>query len=276
MTRESRLAAASTASSRSVAAASDVLAAALRLAAGGRPVFPCDPASKRPLTRHGFKDASTDPAQVRRWFDRQSAPMIGLVTGQVSGLVVVDADEPDGHDSLHSLEREHGPLPLTASVKTPSGGQHYYFAWPGEAVPCSAGRLGPGLDVRADGGYVIAPPSRNAAGRRYEVDEQAPVAELPPWLARLIVAPADGERRPPTPPGEWLRIARGVPAGSRHASLARLSGYLLARDVDARLTAELIAAVAARCRPPLPESEARRIVESIAERELRRRRGRRP
>jgi hypothetical protein len=226
-----------------------------------------------PLVEHGLHDATRDPAEITAYWARRPDAGVAIRTGAGSGLVVLDVDGDDGHDTLHGLEREHGELPITASVQTPRGGTHLYFQHPGWEVRNSAGRLGHGLDIRGDGGYVVAPPSRGPNGRHYEPDEQAPVAPLPEWLGDLL-APQRGEPWPSREPvSAWLRIAGGLAQGERNAGLTRLVGHLLARDVDARLVAELARLIDSRNRPPLGGTEVNRIVESIAGRELRRRRG---
>jgi len=238
----------------------------------GWPVFPC--VEKRPLTCRGLLDASADPATIERWWQRWPDANVAIRTGAASGLVVVDVDGDDGHESLRRLEADHEPLPVTASVKTPRGGHHYYLRHPGATIANSAGALGASIDVRADGGYVIAPPSIGADGRRYEPDEQAPVAPAPEWLLLLLSGPQNGHEHPPAPACEWVAIVRdGLPEGQRNHGLARLVGHLLAKDVHAQLVAELAQLVNGRARPPLPAGEVDRIVESIAGRELRKRTG---
>lgn len=244
--------------------------AAARYAARGVAVFPVEPRGKRPRTRRGFLDASIDPRQVERWWRADGNANVGIATGRRSGLVVLDVDGDPGAESLADLERQHGALPRTASVVTPRGGQHYWFKHPGAEVPCSAGRLGPGLDVRGDGGYVLAPPSVGVNGRRYEPDERSPLAEMPKWLLDLTAEPKVSK---PTPAEEWLKIVAGLGAGERNHGLARLTGHLLHKDVDARLVASLVHLVNRRCQPPLPDEEVDRILESIAGRELRKRVG---
>ena len=140
-------------------------------------------------------------------------------------------------------------------------------------MPNSAGLLGVGVDVRGEGGYVHAPPSVGANGRAYEPDERAPLADPPGWLLQRICEPQIGAQR--TPASEWVGIVRdGLNSGERNFGLTRLTGHLLARDVDARLVSELVHLVNARCRPPLPAREVDRLVASICGRELRRRRER--
>lgn len=158
--------------------------AALAAAANGCRVFPCR-ADKRPLTAHGFKDATTNPETVWSWWTQNPDAFIGLATG--SGLVVIDSDiDPakglNGENDLKNFP----PLPATYTVQTPRGGRHRYFSVPeGEAIPCSAGKLACGVDVRGDGGYVIMPPSGHN-GTAYAVFDDSPIAVLPrEWLELL-------------------------------------------------------------------------------------------
>jgi Bifunctional DNA primase/polymerase, N-terminal/Primase C terminal 1 (PriCT-1) len=249
--------------------------AALRYASRGWHVFPCRPGGKEPVTRRGLHDATRESRVIESWWNATPDANVAVRTGRASQIVVLDVDGDDGMDTLRGLESQHGPLPRTASVVTPRGGAHYYFAHPGHEIPNSAGRLGPALDVRGDGGYVVAPPSTGPNGRRYEPDERARLAPMPPWLTGLL-APPD-ERRKPEPAGTWVRIVRdGLTEGERNQGIARLVGHLLARGIDALLVTELALLVNARSRPPLPAVEVDRIVDSIAGRELRRRIGERP
>jgi hypothetical protein len=251
---------------------SEILEAAVRHATRGRPVFPCHPRGKTPCTPHGFKDATVDVPRIEAWFTKDwPNGNLAVCTGRIAALVVVDVDGEEGSASLRRLEQEHAPLPRTASVVTPSGGEHFYFRHPGPEIRNSAGRLGPGLDVRGDGGYVLVPPSVGSNGRRYEPDERSPAADLPAWLLnRLVSRHSAGSR--PAPASEWVAIVRdGLAKGQRNHGIARIVGHLLARDVDVRLVQEIAHLVALRCRPPLEGAEVDRVVESIAGCELRRR-----
>ena len=176
-----------------------VARAALAYARRGIPVFPCEPGGKRPLTYNGFWDATADAPRVAAWWRRWPNANVGVPTGERSGLLVLDVDsDAGGPDSLVLLERSHGPLPRTAKARTGGGGVHLYFRYPaGETVRNSAGRLGPGLDVRGEGGYVVVPPSRTQS--TYEWLDKAPLAE-PAWLLRCL-----GEH--------WPQSATSRPAG---------------------------------------------------------------
>jgi hypothetical protein len=103
---------------------SQMIELALSYAGDGFPVFPCCPATKKPLSHHGFHDATTDEAKIRRWWKNNPDAMIGWPT---KGFLVLDVDQPQGPNSLKALETEHGPLPKTMTVRTPSGGTHHIY-----------------------------------------------------------------------------------------------------------------------------------------------------
>lgn len=145
------------------------LEAALKYAENGWPVFPCN-IQKRPMTQHGFKDATCEAKQIKAWWTRDPEALIGCPTGERTGVWVLDVDLPEGPNTLAALEAEHGPLPATLEQRTGSGGQHLFFKWiDGREVRNDVKkRLGPGLDVRGEGGYVILPPSGHLRGGTYE------------------------------------------------------------------------------------------------------------
>ena len=147
-----------------------LLSAALRYAARGWAVFPCQPRGKAPATAHGVHDATCDPAQIRRWWTRLPEANIGLACGP-SGLVVMDLDGGDGLETWERLRLAHGFADDTLCSAT-SRGLHFLYAAPaGCAIGNSAGKPGPGLDVRARGGYIIAPPSVHPTGHVYAWDD---------------------------------------------------------------------------------------------------------
>jgi hypothetical protein len=150
------------------------------------PVFPCrknEPGRKRPHTGRGFHDASRDPAVIRAWRRQWPDALIGMPTGRVSGRWVLDIDvkrpEANGFDTLENLGHV---LPATPMAHTASGGLHVYFDAGGRELRNSEGLIGPGLDVRGDGGYVIVP----SPGSGYEWDPiygpDTPLAPAPDWL----------------------------------------------------------------------------------------------
>ncbi|MDF1490208.1 bifunctional DNA primase/polymerase [Tessaracoccus caeni] len=153
--------------------------AARSLAAAGVPVFPCLVEGKRPLTRRGFLDASSDPEQVAAWWSRTPNANIGIPTGAASGVVVVDVDVHGPRDGRVAYQRATDAGLVDGAgllVRTPTGGAHVYFpATPGrEQRSWQAADVG--VDFRGDGGYIIAPPSRRIIDgnvRRYEVADIA-------------------------------------------------------------------------------------------------------
>ncbi|HTQ71208.1 MAG TPA: bifunctional DNA primase/polymerase [Acidocella sp.] len=159
----------------------------------GLPVFPCK-ADKSPLTPRGFKDASADPAVIRRMFSVPGAKLIGTPTGAASGVVVVDIDIKDGARGMEWLNANSERLPFTRTHKTRSGGLHLLFLVPvGVHLRNSASRVAPGVDVRGEGGYIIVPPSDG-----YQVADPCDPADMPDWLIAACAeqrAPASG----PTP-----------------------------------------------------------------------------
>jgi Bifunctional DNA primase/polymerase, N-terminal/AAA domain/Primase C terminal 1 (PriCT-1) len=254
------------------------LEAALAYAARGWPVFTlhtiingtcschnpgCTNPGKHPRTLHGFKEATTDKGRIREWWATQSQSNIGLVTGSTSGLIVLDVDAgKGGDDTLLELERKHGSLSKTVEALTGGGGRHLFFAHPGGVVRNSSGRLGPGLDVRGNGGYVVAPPSRHVSGRAYGWDctahpDDVPVAPAPAWLLALLKdRPAQQSEAGSSTP---------IPDGQRNQTLTSLAGSMRRRGMSpAAIEAALLAENTARCRPPLSDEEVRAIATSVA------------
>jgi len=168
------------------------LAAALRYAACGWLVFPCRPEDKRPLTEHGFKEASLDPAQIREWWSRHPNALIGVDCGR-SGLVVIDCDVKNGEDgpgNWRALLAECKADDAEAlHSQTQSGGDHFIFRDPtGGVIASSAGKLAPGIDVRANGGYIIVPPGKGATGSYQPLgDWKHEPGFLPPALAARLL-----------------------------------------------------------------------------------------
>jgi hypothetical protein len=252
---------------------SGLLESALSCAHQGSLVLPCEPHGKRPLTRAGLRDASSDPVTIAEWWLRWPDANVAVRTGRESRVVVLDVDGEVGAASLRQLERSYGELPRTRTVATPRDGRHFVFAHPGVEVRNSAGKLGPALDVRGDGGYVLVPPSIGANGSPYALVLDAEPAPMPSWLTGT---PIPNAARPAGGGSTDLAalVRDGVPEGRRNDALTRLVGVLLRRYVEVDLAAELVAVVnETRCRPPLPGGEVDRLIESIAAREVQRRMG---
>ncbi len=154
-------------------------------------VFPLAPGKKTPITENGFKDATSDVTTALARFNHGRLN-IGIATGP-SKLVVVDGDGEAGNAWLANAHDTYG-IPPTFTVRTRAGGFHYYFKAPeGIKIKCSAGRIAPGIDIRAEGGYVVGPTSWVDADKKgpagwYRVIDDSPVAPLPEWLFHLLIA----------------------------------------------------------------------------------------
>jgi Bifunctional DNA primase/polymerase, N-terminal len=200
--------------------------AALDYARRGTPIFPCYPIDKKPLTPHGFKDATTDEAQIRAWWTRWPNAMIGMPTGTKSGMNAIDLDlDPakglDGRAALDRLTAYHGPLPPTWETVTPRGGEHKIFAHnPNVEVRNSASKIGPGIDVRGEGGYIILPPSQTATGGTYQWKPGGPtnLASMPPWLIALAKTKRMSPRARRALEDECQKVASSLP-GTRNDTL---------------------------------------------------------
>lgn len=172
----------------------------------GRP--DCDSIGKHPIHRlvpRGLHDATSRLDTVSRWWQSMPNANVGIRTGADSGLVVLDIDGLPGRQALRALVAVHGHFEARWA-RTGSGGWHAYLCHPGTTVPSSAGRVGDRLDVRGEGGYVVAPPSMHRSGRFYRwivrpegaappVGDDLPA--LPGWLLELAL-PGTSHRSPPS------------------------------------------------------------------------------
>lgn len=213
---------------------------------------------KHPFLDHGWQDrASIDQGIVAAWWLKCPNANIGLATGAGSGVVVLDVDGPEGLAALAELEAKHGPIGATPRAQTSRGGLHIYFAHPGYRVSNSAGSRGgiaPGLDVRGDGGYVVAPPSRHLSGVRYAwlAGMRLGTVELLPMPSWVSPPPEPERPRPPAPPrtqpvsdtrrAKYARSAlerecelvRSAPEGTRNPQL-NMSAFALGTLIPAWL-----------------------------------------
>lgn len=254
--------------------------AALAYASRGWPVFPlhspengrcscrkneCNHPGKHPRTRNGFMDASVTAKTIHHWWTVWPHANIGIPTGGVSGFWVLDVDGDAGRQSLEELTSEYGALPDTVEAQTGGGGRHYLFKCPpdGRKIKNIVG-LQRGLDIRGDGGYIVAPPSLHASGRRYEWDpgfhpEETAVAEAPKWLLDFLHTP----KKLPTERQEDA-LQDLIYEGTRNETLTKIAGSLRRQGLDA---AEIHIALQGinerRCRPKLPDAELQQIAKSV-------------
>jgi Bifunctional DNA primase/polymerase, N-terminal len=194
-----------------------IIEAALYYAQNGWPVFPL--VGKVPFKdSNGNKDATMNPEQIQTWWNTRPTANIGLATGKRSGVIVVDIDPPEGHFSLKELQATYAPLPDTRRSRTANKGLHFLFAYPtdGKTYRNAVGLAGHvGVDIRADGGYIVLPPSK-LYGRLSYVwgNPETSLAPLPLWLKDMILeaqqqreAIPQGVRFARSPGEKWLQQA---------------------------------------------------------------------
>lgn len=243
-----------------------MLAAALAYVDAGWPVFPVN--GKVPLVKRGLHDATTDRATVERWWNRVwPGANVAVRTGAESGLLVLDVDpEHGGGESLARLLLEHegarsAEVFRTVQALTGGGGVHYFFTC-SEPVRNSAGKLGPGLDIRGDAGYVVAPPSVHASGEPYEwrtAPDELPLAPAPAWLLkRLRDERRNGAAPHTTAPGE------PIPEGRRNDTIFRLVCAMRRQGADEETILAAARTRNERASVPLTDEEVRRIAASGA------------
>jgi bifunctional DNA primase/polymerase-like protein len=168
--------------------------------------------AKEPRTKHGKDDATTDLAQIDAW--RRRWPSCNWGGRPPVGQFVLDVDPRNGGlDTLGQLEEEHGLLPKTRTARTGSGGLHLWYAWSGPVL----GRLGAGLDIKSNTGYLVLPPSIHPSGGAYEWIDRSPVAPAPQWM---------GEQLTPRP--------RAVNAGDRPGNISGLVRAVLTAEQGER------------------------------------------
>ena len=236
--------------------------AALAYAKMGLAVFPLAEKSKVPCIAGGFKNATTDPEQIRAFWTHRPNCNIGIATGGMSGgLVVIDCDYDeargeDGMRTVRSFEAANGEFPESACVSTPRGGEHLYFITT-EPFDCSA-NADEGVDIRGDGGYVVAPPSIHPNGGMYEWDfdiDDYGIAEADSTVLAFI-RKIQGKKR-----GEAFELPHEIKKGERDDTLFRLACSRQSFGDDDDIILAYVSGVnQARCRPPLPEAEVEKIV----------------
>jgi hypothetical protein len=228
------------------------------------PVFPLKPRAKEPLTEHGFKDATTDEQQIREWWTKWPHANIGVPTG--IEFFVVDKDpRHGGEETLSQLEHRHTALPDTIQQITGrrDGGRHYLLAV-SEKVAVGCLNLGPGLDIKGKGGYIVVAPSVHPdTGKEYIWDgampvHKQPILPAPPWLLIEIEA----AQHPHTHCS--VQVPEQIKKGVQHDTLFRMGSSMRAKGFgEAEIFAALWEANKARCEEPGPEENIRKLAASI-------------
>lgn len=265
--------------------------AALMWAARGVPVMPlytpnekgicdcrdgakCKSPGKHPRTYTGLKEASTDTKQILKWFRQTPDANVGGLTGETSGLLVMDIDPKSGGDlSLTDLIEAYGDEWLdTLKVRTGSGGFHFFFEYPkGLDLRNTAGKIAPGIDTRANGGYVVLPSSKHASGNRYELLDDVRALPLPEWLLERLTAT---KTQPPAKVINFQARERAtsgsvIPDGQRNNDLFKVGCAIWGKGEAEHLPdlhAQMLEVNARRCSPPLDDSEVAHLAANITAR----------
>lgn len=241
------------------------LQAALRYAEQyGWAVFPVSHKTKKPLTPHGCRDAKKTPGAIKAWWKRWPDASIGIATGSASNLIVIDEDidEDKGLDGYHEVsdwERLNSPLPDTVRAITGRGGSHLYFHYTGDDIHNRAGILD-GVDVRGEGGYVVAPPSIHPNGTEYQWEvapEDQPPAEVDEVVRRFLrIGSTKAEQKD-------FKLPQNIQSGERNDTLFRLACSLQSQGMpDGAILAALKETNRTACAEPLSDAELEIIASS--------------
>lgn len=228
-------------------------------------VFPVSEQTKKPLTPHGCKDAKKDPGAIRAWWKKYPTAAIGIATGSASGLIVIDEDidedkDLNGYQEVSRWERENGDLPETVRAITGRGGAHMYYHYAGDDISNRAGIL-EGVDVRGEGGYVIAPPSRHPNGTEYQWEippNEIELAEADDIVMRFLSIGKDGARE-----SHDFTVPETIGPGERNDTLFRIACSLQAQGYpDDAIRASVGAINRGICSEPLEDDEVDVILSS--------------
>ena len=249
----------------------EAISAAQGLASFDWPVFPVNPDTKAPLITGWQSRATCDRSGITDLFKDYPSAAIGLVTGQRSELIVIDIDERENFSGLQNFKNAGYQLSPTVSASTPRGGIHLYFKAPSCEVPCSVSKIAEGVDIKGDGGFVIAPPSITKWGKyswecSYQIFQQGPLP-LPEKFYMTV-----GQKRPFRGSGDRLgsvssRLLETIVEGNRNDEMTKRCGLLVSRypPNDALKMLDLINQKC--CQPPLDQRELKQIFASISKRE---------
>ena len=230
----------------------------------GWAVFPVSEKTKKPCTPHGCKDAKKDPQAIKVWWSRYPQAGIGIATGTISNLLVIDLDIDDnkGLDGIREVrewEKEHGELPDTISAITGRGGSHLYYKYDGTVKYGNRAGLLSGVDVRGDGGYVIAPPSLHPNGTEYQWEndpDDTEISEITETVKALLAVKQDEHSEP-------FKLPDKIGTGKRNDTIYRLACSLQSKGMsDEAILSACISENAARCVPPLTDDEVKKSVRS--------------
>lgn len=211
-----------------------------------------------------FQERRKTLNEISQDFQKHPYANIGIVTGKISGIFILDIDGHDGENFLKELEAINGLLPKTVEVITGSGGRHIYFKYPKHTdIRNSASTIGKNLDIRGNGGMIVCPPSLHKSGNQYEwsPDCASELADAPKWLLDLINTNQDKVSREKA---KWEDMFNGIPEGQRNQVMASMAGKLAHSGMKESQALQVCLSLnKTHNEPPLPESEIVSILKSI-------------
>ena len=222
----------------------------------GWSVLPVRPEEKRPYMTNWLQYTKTraPKATVDNWFTNLTGAGVGVVTGRISNMVVLDIE----HDCPYPIEDLLKRYPTQMIARSGGGGYHLFYQYPtNQSRVSNRVRIFEGADLRADGGFIVLPPTMHPSGSRYEWIKRGPLGAFPVALLELQAQPkvqGDG----------WITEAlRGVSEGGRNDTCARLAGYFFKKGMNADIVEALLLDWNERNEPPLPVNEVRTTIKSI-------------
>lgn len=226
----------------------------------------CTSIGKHPIISGGFKNATTDINQIVKWWKAYPDANIGIPTGHLNNLVVIDIDPKNGgNKSLEKLKKLVPELTQTLTHRTGSDGRHFLFSYPDgiEKIKSAPLKGFEGIDVKADGGYIVVPPSLHVTGKHYEIMDDHDCLDPEPVPQKLLEVLLEHTNKRRTSTSK--EIPEKILEGSRNNTLCSIGGTLRRRGLGPEsILAALLLENQAKCVPPLPEEEVKCIVESIS------------
>lgn len=228
--------------------------AALTYADHGWRVHPLKPCSKLPLIRSWQNRATTDRDQILAWWDKWPDANIGILTGEKSGILVVDIDPKNGGDESYEKLLRDRELPKTATQRTGSGGSHLFFRYPDEPVKTRRGFPDIGIDISSNRAYAVAAPSVHENGSLYAwVSDSLNLENIPSWLLDILLNKKQA-----------VSTEGMIPVGMRNSELFRLGCALRGEGISARkIGTEIHTINKLQCETPLDDEEVNRIIDSV-------------
>lgn len=224
----------------------------------------CENPGKHPATTRGFKDAVNITESIETLWRANPEANIGIATGEASGIFAIDIDmkASDGFLAINKLQLDNDDLPDTLICRTGSGGEHRYFKYPiGRRIRSRTNWM-PGVDIRGDGGYVVAPDSAHRSGKNYEWSNwDTAISDCPEWLLKLLEEPnsLQGEQ------SQANKEAGVILEGTRNTTFTSIAGSLQRHNLgESIIHNQLMLLNQQACNPPLKEIEIKSIVKSVS------------